>query len=168
MSLLKLQNLFYESLSFQNLSFISLHQPDLQVVKLGVTTFQLKSWMKIDSHSGRSNPLVGEGLHVGLRPQATLALFPDFVCVKSFSIILFGLPLSSPGVHTSLAPGFAQQDHARARDFNAAQGNSKDMEATLAKLLRKECQGISKARRPRRPIRAIAVIASMHTNMPAH
>ncbi len=49
--------------------------------------------------------------------------------------------LSTP--HTSRAPGFATQDHARARDFNTAQGNTQDMEATLANLLRKECQGCS-------------------------
>jgi hypothetical protein len=36
--------------------------------------------------------------------------------------------------HTSRAPGFATQDHARVRDSNAAQGNAQDMEATLANL----------------------------------
>jgi hypothetical protein len=36
--------------------------------------------------------------------------------------------------HTSRAPGFATQDHARARDSNAAQGNAQDMEATSANL----------------------------------
>ncbi len=40
--------------------------------------------------------------------------------------------LSPP--HTSRAPGFAAQDHARARDSNAAQGNTQDKEATLANL----------------------------------
>jgi hypothetical protein len=36
--------------------------------------------------------------------------------------------------HTSRAPpGFATQDHAQARDSNAARGNTQDMEATSAK-----------------------------------
>ncbi len=39
----------------------------------------------------------------------------------------------------SKAPGFATQDHAQARDLNAAQGNTQDMEANLKNLLRKEC-----------------------------
>ncbi len=36
--------------------------------------------------------------------------------------------LSPP--HTSRAPGFATKDQASARDSNAAQGNTQDMEAT--------------------------------------
>ncbi len=55
--------------------------------------------------------------------------------------------LSPP--HTSRAPGLATQDRAQART-NAAQGNTQDMEATSANLLRKECQGCSEARRPSR------------------
>ena len=57
--------------------------------------------------------------------------------------------LSPP--HTSRAPGFATQDHARARDSNAAQGYTQDMEATLGNLFRKECRGCGEARRPSRP-----------------
>ncbi len=53
--------------------------------------------------------------------------------------------LSPP--HTSRAPGFATQD----RDSNAAQGNTRDMEAISANLLRTECQGCSETRRPSRP-----------------
>ncbi len=52
--------------------------------------------------------------------------------------------LSTP--HTSRAPGFATQDHAQARDSNAAQSNTQDIEATSANLFRKECQGCTKAR----------------------
>ena len=40
--------------------------------------------------------------------------------------------LSPP--HTSRAPGFATKDQASARDSNAAQGNTQDMEATSANL----------------------------------
>ncbi len=57
--------------------------------------------------------------------------------------------LSPP--HTSRAPGFATQDHAQARDSNAAQGNTQDMEATSGNVLMKECQGCSETRRPSRP-----------------
>ncbi len=83
--------------------------------------------------------------------------------------------LSPP--HTSRAPGFGTKDQASARDSNAAQGNTSliafakvasmswvYMEATLANLLRKECQGCSKARRPSRPASRIqfsgAIVAS--------
>ncbi len=70
--------------------------------------------------------------------------------------------LSPP--YPSRAPGFATQDHARARDSNAARGNTLDMDATLANLLRKECQGCSEARRPSRPAPRIqssgAIVAS--------
>ncbi len=57
--------------------------------------------------------------------------------------------------HTSRAPGFklATQDHTQARDSNAAPGNTQDdgdLEATLADLFRKECQGCSETRRPSR------------------
>jgi hypothetical protein len=54
-------------------------------------------------------------------------------------------------LYNARAPGFATHDHAQARDSNAAQGNTQDMEATSANLLRKDCQGCSKARRPSRP-----------------
>ena len=37
-------------------------------------------------------------------------------------------------LHNSTAPGFATQDHARARDSNAVQGNTQYMEATSANL----------------------------------
>ncbi len=57
--------------------------------------------------------------------------------------------LSPP--YTSRALGFATQDHAQARDSNAAQGNTQDMKATLAILLRKECKGCNETRRPSRP-----------------
>ena len=72
--------------------------------------------------------------------------------------------LSPP--HTSRAPGFATQDHARARDSNAAQGNTQDMEATLANLLRKECQGCSEARRPSRPAPRIQSSEAIVTSQP--
>jgi hypothetical protein len=72
--------------------------------------------------------------------------------------------LSPP--HTSRAPGFAAQDHARARDSNAAQGNTQDMEATLANLLRKECQGCSEARRPSRPAPRIQCFGAIVTSQP--
>jgi hypothetical protein len=51
--------------------------------------------------------------------------------------------LSPP--HTSRALGFVTQDHAQARDSSAAQSNTRDMKATSANLLRKECQSCSEA-----------------------
>ncbi len=54
--------------------------------------------------------------------------------------------------HTASAPGFATQDHAQARDSNAAQSDTQDKEATLANLFGKECQGCGggpKAKPPR-------------------
>ena len=72
--------------------------------------------------------------------------------------------LSPP--HTSRAPGFATQDHARARDSNAAQGNTQDTEATLANLLRKECQGCSETRRPSRPASRIQSSGAIVTSQP--
>ena len=72
--------------------------------------------------------------------------------------------LSPP--HTSRAPGFASQDHAQARDSNAAQGNTQDMEATLANLLRKECQGCSETRRPSRPASRIQSSGAIVTSQP--
>jgi hypothetical protein len=72
--------------------------------------------------------------------------------------------LSPP--HTSRALGFATQDYARARVSNAAQGNSQDMEATLANLLGKECQGCSEARRPSRPASRIQSSVAIVTSQP--
>jgi hypothetical protein len=42
---------------------------------------------------------------------------------------------------TSRAPGSATQEHAHARNSNAAKGNAQGMEATSANPFRKECQG---------------------------
>ncbi len=52
-----------------------------------------------------------------------------------------------PSAH-SRAPEFANQDHAQTRLSNSAHGNTQDMEATLAKLLRKECHTCSEIQRP--------------------
>ncbi len=68
--------------------------------------------------------------------------------------------------HTSRAPAFATQDHARARDSNAAQGNTQDTEATSANLFRKECQGCSQARRPSRPTPRIQSSGAIVTSQP--
>ncbi len=55
----------------------------------------------------------------------------------------------------------------QARDSNAAQGNTQDMEATLANLLRKECQGFcSETRRPSRPASRIQCSGAMVTSQP--
>ncbi len=72
--------------------------------------------------------------------------------------------LSPP--HTSRAPGFATQDRDQARDSNAAQGNTQDVEATSANLLRKECQGCSEARRPSRPASRIQSSGAIVTTQP--
>jgi hypothetical protein len=72
--------------------------------------------------------------------------------------------LSPP--HTSRAPGFATKDQASARDSNAAQRNTQDMEATLANLLRKECQGCSETRRPSRPASRIQSSGTIVTSQP--
>ncbi len=72
--------------------------------------------------------------------------------------------LSPP--HTSRAPGFATQDQASARDSNAAQGNTQDMEATLANPLRKEWQGCSEARRPSRPTPRFQSSGAIVTSQP--
>jgi hypothetical protein len=78
-----------------------------------------------------------------------VAPFPDFrERAAIFDHTVRGA-LSPP--NTSRAPGFATQDHAQARDSNAAQGNTQDMEATSANQFRKECQGCSEARMPSRP-----------------
>ncbi len=66
--------------------------------------------------------------------------------------------LSPP--HTERAPGFATQDHAQARDLNAAQGNTQVTEATSANLLSKECKGCSEAGRPNRPASRIQAIVT--------
>ncbi len=49
---------------------------------------------------------------------------------------------------------------------NAAQGNTQDMEATSANLLRKECQGCSEARRPSRPASRIQSSGAIVTSQP--
>ncbi len=72
--------------------------------------------------------------------------------------------LSPP--HTARAPGFATQDHARARVSNAAQGDTQDMEATLANLLRKECLGCSEIRGPCRPTSRIQSSWAIVTSQP--
>ncbi len=54
-------------------------------------------------------------------------------------------------LQNSIAQGFGIQDHARAQDSNAAEGNTKNMEATSADLLRKVCQVCSETIRPSRP-----------------
>ncbi len=53
----------------------------------------------------------------GSYPPTPLILV--FVCVQPFSATLFGCALSTP--HISRAPSFATQNHAAARDSNAAQ-----------------------------------------------
>jgi hypothetical protein len=58
-------------------------------------------------------------------------------------------------LHTSRAPGFATQDHAQARELNAAQSLTQEMEATLANLVRKEWQVCCQTRRPSRPVSRI-------------
>ncbi len=69
---------------------------------------------------------------------------------------------------TSRAPGFATQDHAEARDSNAAQGNTQDMYAISANLSRKECQGCSEARRPSRPTPRIQCSGATESLTPSH
>ncbi len=68
--------------------------------------------------------------------------------------------------HASRATEFATQDHARARNSNAAQGNTKDTEATSANLLRKKCQGCSEARRPSCPASRIQSSGAIVTSQP--
>ncbi len=68
--------------------------------------------------------------------------------------------------HNSKALGFATQDHARARDSNAAQGNTQDIEATSANLLRNECQGCNETRRPSRPASRIQSSGPIVTSQP--
>ncbi len=69
-----------------------------------------------------------------------------FVGVQPFSTTLFGVPSLLPTPQgrrgSQLSPG---RDHAQVRDSYAAQGNTQNMEATLANLLRKECQGCCEA-----------------------
>ena len=72
--------------------------------------------------------------------------------------------LSPP--HTSRAPEFATQDHARARVSNAAQGDTQDMEATLANLLRRECEGCSEARGPSRSAPRVESSEAFVTSQP--
>jgi hypothetical protein len=72
--------------------------------------------------------------------------------------------LSPP--HTSSAPGFAAQDHARVQDSNAAQGDTQDMEATLVNLKGMECHGCSEARRPSRPASRIQSPGAIVTLQP--
>ncbi len=55
-----------------------------------------------------------------------------FASVQPSSTTHFRVPFPSP--HLKAAGIFATQDHAKARDSNAAQGNTQDMEATSASL----------------------------------
>ncbi len=79
-------------------------------------------------------------------------------------ILVLAAILNTLFTRISMAPGFAAQDHAQARDPNAAQGNAHDMDAIAANLFRKECQGCCEARRPSRPAPRVessgAIVAS--------
>ncbi len=68
--------------------------------------------------------------------------------------------LSPP--HTSRAPGFATQDHARVGDSNAAQGTRlhPGHGGHFGKPVRRECQGCSEARRPSHPAPTYSIFRS--------
>jgi hypothetical protein len=87
-----------------------------------------------------------------------------FVSVQPSSIALFGVsfPLPTPqGRRDSQL-----RTMPRARVSDAAQGNTQDTEATLANLLRRECQGCSEARRPSRPASRIQSSGAFVTSQP--
>ncbi len=64
-----------------------------------------------------------------------------FMCIQLSSTTLFGMPVPLP-------TDTLRAQHTRVRHSSASQGNAQDMEATVAKILSKECQGCSEARRP--------------------
>ncbi len=74
-------------------------------------------------------------------------IFVYFECAREASFCLFWIVRETAfgctaifdstirgAYHKSREAGFATQDHAQARDSNAAQGNTQDMEATSANL----------------------------------